>query len=165
VSAASRYLRQKEQNFCPVYQPIRSPPDSSLQEGYGLVQSVRNRPDWDFGRSITGLDLSVVAPSDAPWWDLFGWCAVPQAEEYVSISVPHDQALPPFDFDFDFNALATRLSEILGISSSQTPQSFDYVLSIDGTVTEADMNLSTSKVHRVEGGFMVLNITGVKAYV
>lgn len=164
ASVTSRYLRQKEQNFCPVYQPTRNPPDVFLGEGYGLIQSVRSRPDMDFGRFITGLDLSVVTSLDAPWWDLSGWCAVPQAEEYVSTSVSHDEALPPFDY-LDFNALAERLSELLGTSSSKTPKTFDYVLSIDGSVTEADKNLSTAKVHRVEGGFMVRNITGVKAYV
>ncbi|KAH7344593.1 alpha-mannosidase [Rhizoctonia solani] len=123
ASEASRYLRQKEQNFCPVYQPARNPPDVYPGEAFGLVQSIRSRPDSDYGRFLTGLDLSVVGASDSPWWDLSGRCAVPQPEEY----------------------------------------SFDYVLSIDGMVTEADKNLSSSKVHRVEGGFMVRNITGVKA--
>ncbi|KAJ1311042.1 hypothetical protein OPQ81_009547 [Rhizoctonia solani] len=122
-SEASRYHRQKEQNFCPVYQPTRNPPDHYPVEAFGLVQSIRSRPDADYGRFITGLELSVVGATDSPWWDLSGRCAVPQPEEY----------------------------------------SFDYVLSIDGTVTEADKNLSSSKVHRVEGGFMIRNITGVRA--
>ncbi|KEP55137.1 ER degradation-enhancing alpha-mannosidase-like protein [Rhizoctonia solani 123E] len=122
-SQASRYFRQKEQNFCPVYQPTRNPPDARSGEAFGLVQSIRSRPDSDYGRFLTGLELSVVGASDSPWWDLSGRCAVPQPEEY----------------------------------------SFDYVLSIDGLVTEADKNLSSSKVHRVEGGFMVRNITGVRA--
>ncbi|KAB5594202.1 Alpha mannosidase-like protein [Ceratobasidium theobromae] len=116
-SATSRRLRQKEQNFCPVYQPTRGPAGNfgSPAEGLGLTQSVRNRPESDYGRFITGLDISAVASSDAPWWDLYGWCAVPQVED------------------------------------------------IDGTVTEADKKLSTSKVYRVDGGFMVRNITGIKA--
>ncbi|CAE6542789.1 unnamed protein product [Rhizoctonia solani] len=164
-SEASRYFRQKEQNFCPVYQPTRNPPDVSSGE-FGLVQSIRSRPDSDYGRFITGLELSVVGASDSPWWDLSGRCAVPQPEEYVSTSTYHDQTLP-FDFDlFDVDDITTRLSELLGAPMKQmplTPKSFDYVLSIDGTVTEADKNLSNSKVHRVEGGFMVRNITGVKA--
>ncbi|KAL5640918.1 hypothetical protein ACGC1H_001409 [Rhizoctonia solani] len=122
-SEASRYFRRKEQNFCPIYQPTRNPPDTHSGEAFGLVQSIRSRPDSDYGRFLTGLELSVVGASDSPWWDLSGRCAVPQPEEY----------------------------------------SFDYVLSIDGLVTEADKNLSSSKVHRVEGGFMVRNITGVKA--
>ncbi|KAF8761568.1 Glycosyl hydrolase family 47 [Rhizoctonia solani] len=146
-SEASRYFRQKEQNFCP---------------------SIRSRPDSDYGRFITGLELSVVGASDSPWWDLSGRCAVPQPEEYVSTSVYHDQA-SPFDFDLfdlDLDDVAARLSDLLGAPMEQTPltpKSFDYVLSIDGMVTEADKDLSTSKVHRVEGGFMVRNITGVKA--
>ncbi|QRW05174.1 glycoside hydrolase family 47 protein [Ceratobasidium sp. AG-Ba] len=123
VSATSRYFRQKEQNFCPAYQPTRNPPSLLLGESLGLVQSIRSRPDSEYGRFITGLDASVVAPSDERWWDIYGRCEVPQAEEY----------------------------------------SFDYVLSIDGSVTEADKNLGPSKVHRVEGGFMIRNITGVKA--
>ncbi|CEL58109.1 alpha mannosidase-like protein [Rhizoctonia solani AG-1 IB] len=122
-SEASRYFRQKEQNFCPVYQPTRNPPNVYPGEAYGLVQSIRSRPDSDYSRFITGLELSVVGASDSLWWDLSGRCAVPQPEEY----------------------------------------SFDYVLSIDGMTTEADKNLSASKVHRVEGGFMIRNITGVKA--
>jgi hypothetical protein len=88
----------------------------------------------------------------------------------VSTSVYHDQT-SPFDFDLfdlDLDDVATRLSELLGAPMKQTsltPKSFDYVLSIDGMTTEADKNLSASKVHRVEGGFMIRNITGVKAYV
>ncbi|CAE6449780.1 unnamed protein product [Rhizoctonia solani] len=165
-SEASRYLRQKEQNFCPVYQPARNPPDLYSGEAFGLVQSIRSRPDSDYGRFLTGLDLSVVGASDSPWWDLSGRCAVPQPEEYVSTSTSYDQTLP-FDFDlFDADDITTRLAELLVAPMKQTPltpKSFDYVLSIDGTVTEADKNLSSSKVHRVEGGFMVRNITGVKA--
>ncbi|CAE6522002.1 unnamed protein product [Rhizoctonia solani] len=165
-SEASRYYRQKEQNFCPVYRPVRNPPDLYTGEAFGLVQSIRSRPDSDYGRFITGLDLLVVGAFDSPWWDLSGRCAVPQPEEYVSTSAYHDEILP-FDFDpFDIDDITTRLSELLGVPSNQTPltpKSFDYVLSIDGTVTEADKNLSSSKVHRVEGGFMVRNITGVKA--
>ncbi|KAF8707761.1 Glycosyl hydrolase family 47, partial [Rhizoctonia solani] len=167
-SEASRYFRQKEQNFCPVYQPARNPPSLYPGESYGLIQSIRSRPDSDYGRFITGLELSVVGASDSPWWDLSGRCAVPQPEEYVSTSVYHDQA-SPFDFDLfdlDLDDVAARLSDLLGAPMEQTPltpKSFDYVLSIDGMVTEADKDLSTSKVHRVEGGFMVRNITGVKA--
>ncbi|CAE7111477.1 unnamed protein product [Rhizoctonia solani] len=165
-SDAARYFRQKEQNFCPVYQPTRTPLDGRSGEAFGLVQSIRSRPDSDYGRFITGLELSVVEASDASWWDLSGRCAVPQPEEYVSTSTSYDQTFP-FDFDpLDIDDLATRLSELLGAPMKQTPltpKSFDYVLSIDGTVTEADKNLSSSKVHRVEGGFMVRNITGVKA--
>ncbi|KAG8762914.1 alpha mannosidase-like protein [Ceratobasidium sp. 423] len=84
-SEASRYYRQKEQNFCPVYQPTRNPPDTYAGEAFGLVQSIRSRPDSDYGRFITGLDLSVVGASDSPWWDLSGRCAVPQPEEYLTI--------------------------------------------------------------------------------
>ncbi|CAE6381543.1 unnamed protein product [Rhizoctonia solani] len=162
-SQASRYFRQKEQNFCPVYQPTRNPPDARSGEAFGLVQSIRSRPDSDYGRFLTGLELSVVGASDSPWWDLSGRCAVPQPEEYVSTSTYHDQTLP---FDFDLFDIDDRLSELLGAPTKQTPltpKSFDYVLSIDGLVTEADKNLSSSKVHRVEGGFMVRNITGVRA--
>ncbi|KAG9128167.1 alpha mannosidase-like protein [Ceratobasidium sp. 392] len=161
ASATSRYFRQKEQNFCPVYRPARNPPDLFPGESYGLIQSIRSRPDAEYGRFITGLDPSVVAPFDERWWDVFGWCEVPQAEEYVSTTVSQTQSQSPFDFDFD--DLAARLSELLGVSSSKPEQSFDYVLSIDGSVTEADKNLGPSKVHRVEGGFMVRNITGIKA--
>ncbi|KAG8727947.1 alpha mannosidase-like protein, partial [Ceratobasidium sp. 428] len=123
ATATSRSLRQKEQNFCPVYRPTRNPPDLFPGESFGLIRSIRSRPDAEYGRFITGLDLSVVAPYDERWWDVSGRCEVPQAEEY----------------------------------------SFDYILSIDGSVTEADKNLGPSKVHRVEGGFMVRNITGIKA--
>ncbi|QRV91088.1 glycoside hydrolase family 47 protein [Ceratobasidium sp. AG-Ba] len=107
-----------------------------LGESLGLVQSIRSRPDSEYGRFITGLDASVVAPSDERWWDIYGRCEVPQAEEYVSTTVPQTQPQSPFDFDLD--ALAARLSELLGMGSSQPEQSFDYVLSIDGSVTEAD---------------------------
>jgi hypothetical protein len=147
--------------MCPVYQPTRTPPDAFPGESYGLVQSIRSRPDAEYGRFITGLDLLAVAPSDERWWDVFGWCEVPQAEEYVSTTISHTQTQSPFDFDLD--ALAARLAELLGTASLKPEQSFDYVLSIDGTVIEADKNLGPAKVHRVEGGFLVRNITGVKA--
>ena len=88
---------------------------------------------------------------------------MPKAEEYVSTPLSSSQPL----LDFDFDDLAARLSELFGSASPprESVQSFDYVLSIDGSVTEADKLLGPSKVHRVEGGFMVRNITGVKAYV
>ncbi|KAG8747282.1 alpha mannosidase-like protein, partial [Ceratobasidium sp. 428] len=161
ATATSRSLRQKEQNFCPVYRPTRNPPDLFPGESFGLIQSIRSRPDAEYGRFITGLDLSVVAPYDERWWDVSGRCEVPQAEEYVSTTISQTQSQSPFDFDFD--DLAARLSELLGVSSSKPEQSFDYILSIDGSVIEADKNLGPSKVHRVEGGFMVRNITGIKA--
>ncbi|KAG9092639.1 alpha mannosidase-like protein [Ceratobasidium sp. UAMH 11750] len=159
-TATSRYFRQKEQNFCPVYRPIRNPPDLFPGESYGLAQSIRSRPDAEYGRFITGLDLSVVAPFDERWWDASSRCEVPQAEEYVSTTISRTQSQSPFDFDA--GDLTARLSELLG-ASSKPEQSFDYILSIDGSVTEADKNLGPSKVHRVEGGFMIRNITGVKA--
>lgn len=162
ATPTSRYLRQKEQNFCPVYQPHRTPVDTFPGEGFGLVQSIRSRPDTEYGRLITGLEISFVSAADAPWWDRFGWCEVPKAEEYVSTPLSSSQPL----LDFDFDDLAARLSELFGPGPSrESAQSFDYVLSIDGTVTEADKLLGPSKVHRVEGGFMVRNITGVKACV
>lgn len=55
--------------------------------------------------------------------------------------------------------------ELSYVSLKGISQSFDFVLSPDGSYTPEDPTLSTKKIYEISDGYVILNMTGIRAHV
>lgn len=49
-----------------------------------LSHGVRDRPDYDYARTLVGLSYDgEIAAQDSAWWKPYGVCEVPEVEIFV----------------------------------------------------------------------------------
>lgn len=136
MSAVRRKLRRLESPKCPAYVPLLHGGSGSV----GLVGTVRSRPDIDYAKYTAGVRLDAgLADDDLPFWDSEAWCELPQYEAYVSAT------------------LEIRSKSLTGL------QTYDFILSRNGEQVAEDPTPSTWKVQEVDDGFMIFDVTGIRA--
>jgi hypothetical protein len=101
---------------------------------------------WPTSTSGTNTQkvLAVATAADREWWDPYGWCEVPQAEEYVSFSI-----------------VDTTLCSCKALSNFDD-QILEWIVSIDGGYVVEDQAPTSRKISAVPGGFVIYNITGLR---
>ncbi|KII94783.1 glycoside hydrolase family 47 protein [Plicaturopsis crispa FD-325 SS-3] len=91
-STSRRNMRRVETHQCPVYEPVIRAYDS-WENGTGLVQGIRSRPDIDYSRELIGL---LASDADSYMWDANGWCETPKVDlfSYDFILSPNGKVVP-----------------------------------------------------------------------
>jgi mannosidase alpha-like ER degradation enhancer 1 len=137
MSAIRRKLRGSDNSQCPAYQPWLYAEDFQDSQ-HGLVAGMHYRPDTDYARMIVGMPETEA---DARYWSPDGWCEVPPVQLYV------------------------RSPLIYAMRKLTFSKSYDFILSVTGTAVIEDLSPSHTKVAVIENGYLVHNITGIRAHI
>lgn len=141
-SAIRRQLRRAENLQCPAYYPTRHP-WKPLDDLHGLAGSIRSREDSEFARISVGSDEhSRATAEDSVFWMSGAWCQTPRVDIYVRLPI------------------SSRAFRLLTLC-----QSWDFVFSADGTVATEDPSPDRTKIHEVDDGYVITNVTGLRTHI
>lgn len=140
ISAIRRKLRGTENLQCPPYKPRLVALDSPHAES-GMVGGIRSRVDIEYARLLIGSNPTV---QDEKAFDVDGWCHVPKVDLYVSGS--------------DYFACRSSVIQVC-------LQSYDFVMAAAGKQVPEDMNPTSEKLLTVSDGYILQNVTGIRAHV
>ena len=138
LSPARKKLRRVEQLQCPAYEPSDIAYDPVTQSA--LIGGVYSRSDFDYPRSLIST-TSTSAEQRA--WSPEGWCAVPKVDLYVS---------------------TVRLLTVQ-VLTGPLVQTFDFVLSQDGSAIPEDPHPTAKKLAQVPDGFILQDVEGIRTRV
>ena len=130
-------MRRVENLQCPAYQPTVMAYDPHMDTT--LLAGIYSRADIDYPRY-----LIMTPPTDAEQLaaNAEGWCAVPKVDLYVSRRTTYRKRI-----------------ELI------CDQTYDFVLSPDGSVVPEDPHPTTQKLRAVSDGYIIQNVTGIRTRV